>query len=103
MNIIIISLIIVAAIIVSACAFIWTIINYRKQKEIIVGQNYRKMYGLFDTSKYSDTQDAIKTLQWVKQKNAGLEPETFNKKLEFINYFEGCNPIIAKKGDFHDR
>ncbi len=91
-------------VIVSSIGIIFAIYSFfailsdmKKQKRIVEGLEYRRIYGLFDVSKYINSQEAIKRISFLWQKNDGLDPKIFNRRLSFINYLEEDSQLIIKK------
>lgn len=97
MKMAIIIMILVLAFGISIFVFAWTYMDYKKQRVMIEGLNFRKEYGLFDTLPYISSQKAIKDIKWKKQKNTGLAPEAFDKTLTFIDYSEEDSRMIIRK------
>lgn len=90
-------IIIMIAFFISICAIIWSIMDYRKQKRVLEGLEYRRIHGTFHIKQYTEQNKAVKELSWIKQKNTGPDPKTFQKSLPCIDYFEENMKLIGNK------
>ncbi|MCI8370872.1 MAG: hypothetical protein HFI75_00460 [Lachnospiraceae bacterium] len=82
---------------ISAFSIAWAIMDYRKQKRFLEGLEYRRINGFFDIEQYAEQNRAVKKSSWKKQKNTGPDPEVFQKRLPFIDYFEENMKLTGNK------
>lgn len=71
--------------IVGISTIIWSYFDRRKQKIRVEGLQYRKEYGLLDITKYTAGVKSANVSR--KQKNGGTPPQTFNKKIQYVDHF----------------
>lgn len=87
-------------IITAICFFVDTLWKRKKEKKVIEGREYRKTYGLCDFNKYKNSEVAIKILSFLYQTNIGSDPQTFNKNLPFIDYYDSKIQLVINKEQF---
>lgn len=89
------SAVIVIAFVVFVSSIMWARNNYKNQMTAVNGLNYRKEHGMFDMDRYA--QGAVKTTVSRRQKNNGPNPESYDKKISFVEHFNKSAYTIPEK------
>lgn len=86
----------IIAIVIALCNFIDIIHKRRKTKKFAEGLQYRRVHGLFNPDIYKTSQMAKKHVSFLRQRNTGPNPETFNKNIQSIDYCDDRSRLVIK-------
>lgn len=64
----------------------WAKFDGKRQKEEIIGLQYKKMFGVFAEEQYICKEIPLSVPK--RQRNKGEDPVTYNKKIAFHDYFD---------------
>lgn len=90
--------VVILAIAVVVITFLFLKRDYKKQSIVIEGQKYRKNYGRFYFGQYTANKNLIKSKEWLKQKNNGLEPKEYKKEIEYVSHLGTCLGVVSTRG-----
>lgn len=90
-------ILIIAAVIIAIIVLLFLQQDYKKQTTAIEGSAYRREHGEYSVGKFVEI-TLIKSRQWLRQRNGGVEPKLYKKKIEYTEHFEECNLLVSKKG-----
>lgn len=91
-------IIVFIAIMIALIVILFSTHIYKEQKEVVKGKNYRRKIGEFTFEKYIESKTPVKQHEWLKQKNAGTTPESYDKEIKYINHLGSFHCLVSKKG-----
>ena len=89
-------LILVVAMAIVICRFLKH--DYAEQGIAIEGRKYRREHGGFSFDQCVKNNDFLKSQEWLRQKNKGIEPEKYKKEIKYFCHLKDCNGLVSKRG-----
>lgn len=91
-------ILIITAVIIAVAVFGYLKRDIIKQDIAIEGQKCRKRYGSFSIEQCIQKADLVKGRDWLEQKNGGIAPQLYRRKIKYKNHFEDCRCLVVRKG-----